>query len=458
MADERTDIDVPISEIHFAEEPDVDAPPGQRSRSLRRRQQSIESGIVKYPLDIPLAFEEARGSTIRDVDGNTYLDFFATISVLNVGHANPYVLEGAQDQLGKLAHSLDFPAEPRLNLIEKVNETLPDGLRDNNRVMFAGPTGTNTIEGTIKLAMKNTGNDSLIAFRGAYHGATFGAMSLSSSRSSNRTFGPFLPKTNFVPYPTQGDDSVTVDEAIEEARSLLEDDWRGVSDPAGIWIEPIQAPSGVSIPADGFIPRLRELADEHEIPLISDEIQAGFGRTGNWWACEWEGVTPDIITTAKSIGGVGLPLAATVYHDDYSMEPGDHGGTFRGNLPAMRAGVRAIEYIQHHDLLSHATELGELMRDRFREVQNTTSNVEDVRGRGLLIGVELVDGDGHPSKAMADSVLEYCYKNGVLISTAGQNKNVLRIMPPLVTTTAQAEVGSDIICEAITSAADQHSG
>lgn len=470
-----------INELHFDDAPSVETDiPGPNSRRLLERQRAIDSSAVAYPRSVPIAFDEGRGATLRDVDGNTYLDFFAGIGVLNVGHSNPYVLEGVHDQTDKLVHTVDFPTETRIEFIEKLNEIAPGGLKNANRVIFGGPTGSDAIEATIKLAKYNTDGTGLIAFRGSYHGGTAGALSLTGGRKYRKKYTPLLSDVIHLPYPypfrdriqdanatavcpvgrdaASGDccKSVSCARALEEVRATIEDPYSGLNDPAGIWVEPIQGEGGVVIPPEGFLSGLKEIATEHDIPLIVDEIQAGFARTGKWFASEWYDTTPDAMTMAKGIGGAGLPLGAAMYHEGLdTWEPGGHVGTFRGFLPAMRGGIRAIEYIQDHDILAHTRDMGEQIRRRFREVGEATPLLGEVRGKGLFIGVEFYDGDIKSSKKIVEEIQEYCYQRGVLIWTAGRSSSVLRLLPPLVITEEQVETGMDIITEAIEECTDQ---
>ncbi|WP_266081031.1 aspartate aminotransferase family protein [Haladaptatus caseinilyticus] len=444
----------PIQDLHFADAPDVDRVPGPRSQELLEKQRQIDSSAVAYPKSVPIAIDAAKGATIRDVDGNTYLDFFAGIGVLNVGHSNPYVLEAVQEQTERVIHTIDFPTEARLDLIEALNEIAPGALPDHNRVVFGGPTGSDAIEATLKIAKYNTGNTGLIAFRGAYHGATSGALSLGGGRKYKRPYEPLLPDVSHVPYPYSFRQGISDDEARErvlsDVRELIEDPYSGIADPAGIWVEPIQGEGGVVTPPKGFLRGLKEITTENDIPLIVDEIQTGFGRTGQWFASDWEDVTPDIMPMAKAIGGIGLPLSATMYHEDLdTWEAGGHVGTYRGNVPAMRAGVRAIEYIRDHDLLAHAREMGTSIRKRFHDIADETPSIGDVRGRGLFVGVEFIDGNGMPNEPIVKSIQQHCYERGVLVWTAGRDGNVLRIIPPLVITEEQVETGMDIVMDAI---------
>ncbi|WP_231188155.1 aspartate aminotransferase family protein [Haladaptatus sp. DYF46] len=444
----------PIDELHFDDAPDVGTVPGPNTRELLDKQRDIDSSAVSYPEDIPIAFESGKGATVRDADGNTYIDMFAGIGVLNVGHANPYVLDAVHEQADKLVHTVDFPTEARLELIEKLDEIAPGDLQGNNKFVFGGPTGSDAIEAAIKLAKYNTGGDGLIAFRGAYHGATSGAMSLTGNKGFKDHYTPLLSDVVHAPYPYPfGQDKTpeeAVDRALEEVRAILEDPYGGLANPAGIFVEPIQGEGGIITPPEGFLTGLREIADDNDVVLVFDEIQSGLGRTGQWWASEWYDVTPDVMTTAKALGGVGFPLSGTMYHEDLdTWGSGDHAGTYRGHVVAMRAGTRAIEYIQDHDLLAHGRELGEYVRGRLREAATETGSIGEVRGKGLFVGAEFVDENGNPDGETVDAIQQYCYEKGVLVWKAGRHGNVLRLLPPLVLTEELAEIAMDVIGEAI---------
>lgn len=453
-------LDTPPAALHFDRAPLVETDiPGPASRRLIDRQGRIESNAVSYPKQIPIALEAGRGATLRDVDGNVFIDMFAGIGVLNVGHSNPYVVSGVKDQVGSLVQTLDFPTTARIELMERLNEIAPSGLRDNNRIMFGGPTGSNAVEASLKLARYVTGNQGIIAFRGGYHGSTFGALAISANNARKRDYEPVVPGAVHVPYPTADGESEasspTVETAIENVRELLGDPYSGLANPGGIWVEAIQGEGGVVVPPSGFLPRLAELARSHDVPLIVDEIQTGFGRTGEWFASEHEGITPDIMPLGKAIGGVGLPLSAMMIRSDLDIwDSGGHVGTFRGNVAGMVAGTRAIEYMQRHDLPTHASELGEYIRSRLREVATDTPELVDVRGRGLMIGAEFRDADGRPDPGLVKNIRSICYSRGVLVWNAGRHKHVLRLLPPLVLTEGLAERAMDIVTGAIDEATD----
>ncbi|SIR64295.1 aspartate aminotransferase family protein [Natronorubrum thiooxidans] len=444
----------PIEELHYDDAPNVDTVPGPNTRALLEKQEKIDSSAVAYPNDIPIAFEEGKGATVRDADGNTYIDLFAGIGVLNVGHSNPYVLEAVHEQADKFVHTVDFPTDARLELIEKLDEIAPAGLQGNNRVVFGGPTGSDAVEASIKLSKYNTGGDGLIAFRGAYHGATTGAMSVTSNKKFKEHYTPLLSDVVHAPYPhpfrQDKAPQEAVDHALEEVQAIVEDPYGGLANPAGIIVEPIQGEGGIITPPEGFLQGLRDIATDNDVTLVFDEIQSGLGRTGQWWASDWEGVTPDAMTSAKALGGAGFPLSATMYHEDLdTWGSGDHAGTYRGHVVGMRAGTRAIEYIQEHDLLAHARELGEYIQGRLREAAAETDRLADIRGKGLFIGAEFVDEDGKPDGDAVDEIQQYCFEHGVLIWTAGRHGNVLRFLPPLVLTHELAETALDVVVDAI---------
>jgi len=465
----------PIHELHFDDAPAVNTPiPGPKSKALLDRQQAVDSSAVAYPRTVPIAPEEGRGATLRDADGNTFIDMFAGIGVLNVGHSNPYVIEAVNEQTGKLVHTIDFPTEPRVAFIEKLNEIAPGGLRDANRVVFGGPSGSDAIEGSIKLAKHNTGGTGLIAFQGSYHGATAGALSLTGGKHYKENYTPLLPDTVHLPYPypyreRAGDGDaeavcpvgcgavpgeccgrISCARALEAVRDVLEDPYAGLTNPAGIWVEPIQGEGGIVVPPEGFLSGLKAISDEHDIPLIVDEIQSGFGRTGEWFASDHYGVTPDAVTMAKGIGGAGLPIGAMMYHEKLdTWEPGGHMGTFRGNVPAMVGGLRAIEYIQAHDLLAHTREMGELLRTRLREIAERVPALVDVRGRGLFVGAEFADTDGKTGKEIVAEIQRRCLENGVLVWKAGRTNDVLRLIPPLVITRELVETALEVVADAV---------
>ena len=450
---------IDLSELHFAEAPKiVKSPPGPESKRLLAAQNFLESNCVKYAKEMPIAFEEGRGATLKDADGNIYIDFFAGIGVLNVGHSNPFVLQVAKDQLEKLVHTIEFPSRARIALMEKLIEVAPGGLKGRAKVLFGGPTGTDAVAGAMKIARYNTRRTSFLAFQGCYHGAHGEGLAVTTNRMLKEYYLPMMPEVHFAPYPYcyrclfNRVPSQCSRLCFEYLNEMLRDPYSGTPKPAAIIVEPIQGGGGVIVPPDDFLPELERISKDYAIPLIVDEIQTGFGRTGKMFAAEhWE-VTPDIMTMAKAIGGIGLPLSATLFDPNLdTWKSGAHMGTFRGNAVAMVAGKAAIEFIQQRDLLSHVGELGTYALARLTKLMEKSRFVGDVRGKGLLIGIECVKDKKTkaPYKEIVKEVQTVCYKRGLLIWSAGHYGNVIRLLPPLVITKDLFEKGLDILEEAV---------
>lgn len=442
--------------LHFSRTPKILVkPPGPKTLELLRLQEKYESTAVLYPKSFPMALVEGKGSTVLDADGNLYLDFYAGISVLNFGHANPAIVSAAEAQLRRLTHALDFPNPVRLDLMRKIIEIAPGKMRERSRVLFGSPSGADAIEAALKVARHHTKRHAVIAFEGSYHGQTSGAISVSSTKRYRAGLPPLVPETHFLPFPYSyrcpfGDSADTC--GLECARYLervLADPYSGVPDPAAVILEPIQGEGGVVEAPQEFLQEVRRITEERGIPLIVDEIQSGLGRTGRMWSCEDAGITPDLMPIAKSLGG-GLPLAACVMQDGYdAWEPGAHVGTFRGNLVAMAAGLAALEFMDREDILGHVRDVGKRLRGRLEEIAEDHPYMGDVRGRGLMLGVEFVK-DPRTKEPWNEGVQRLqteCYQRGLLVWKAGHFGNVLRLLPPLVTTREQVDVAADIIDE-----------
>lgn len=443
-----------FEDLHFPGAPKIVVdPPGPKTKELLQQQERYESAAVLYPKSFPLALVEGRGSTVRDADGNLYLDFFSGISVLNFGHSNPAIIKAAEAQLHRLTHTLDFPHATRLALIRKIIETAPGHLRNASRVLFGSPSGADAVESALKLARNHTKRYAVISFDGAYHGQTAGALAVSSQRKPKESLPPLVPETHFLPFPycyrcPFGKDGDTCClECVRYFERVLNDPYSGVPDPAAVILEPVQGEGGIIDAPAEFLQEVRRITEEKGIPLIDDEIQCGLGRTGEMYACEQAGITPDLMPIAKSIGG-GLPLAACVVREDLdAWEPGAHVGTFRGNLVAMAAGLAALEFMEREELLDHVKEIGRFLKTRLEEIAADHDYMGDVRGRGLMLGVELVKDPRtkEPWKEGVQALQQECYRRGLLVWKAGHYGNVLRLLPPLVTTRAQVETAADIL-------------
>ncbi len=388
-----------FAELSFPEAPKIVVkPPGPKARALLEKQKEVDSRAVYYATVIPTAWETGKGATLKDVDGNTYVDFMAGISVLNVGHSNPYVVEAVKRQLDKLTHALDIPTPERIRLVEKLVEIAPAGLKDNSRVLFGGPSGSDAVEGALKIAKFNTKRHAILAFHGAYHGMTSGALSVTSKRSFRTGNLPLLPDIHFAPYAycyrcAFGKEYPECDmQCTRYIEYLFKDPESGLTDPAAIIVEPIQGEGGFITPPDGYLKELRRICDENKILLIVDEIQSGFGRAGKMFACEYEGITPDVMPIAKAVGGIGIPLAGCVIKKSLdTWEPGAHLGTFRGNVLACVAGYEAIDFTLRKGLVDRSAREGAYMLKRLKDLQQETKTIGEVRGKGLMVAAEFVE-------------------------------------------------------------------
>ncbi|MFW9802399.1 MAG: aspartate aminotransferase family protein [Candidatus Thorarchaeota archaeon] len=451
--------DEDLRNLHFAKAPViVKKPPGPQSKEMRKKQVNVETAAVSYPNAIPVAFKEGRGATLKDVDDNIYIDFFAGAGVLNIGHCNPEVVEAAKSQMEKLTHNLDFPSPIRMELIDEIQSVLPKKMRDSSKIFFVAPTGSDAVESAMKLAKFNTGRVGMISFEGAYHGMTAGAVTLTANKRFKKAIMPMIPEVHFVPYAycyrcafgkEYPDCSLECAKYLEH---ILEDPGSGVVNPAGIIIEAVQGEGG-SIPAPAeYIKEVRRISSDYSIPLIIDEIQAGMCRTGKMWALQHSGVTPDIMTISKGIGG-GLPLSVIVFDKKLdTWTKGTHVGTFRGNVVALAAGVATLRFIKKHRLWNHAARLGEeVFLPRLKELQDECKFIGDARGRGLMIGIEFVKDkkSKKPWPEIVDEVQRACYQKGLITETGGHFSNVVRFLPPVVLTRELAEAGLEIFIESV---------
>jgi len=448
-----------FKDLSFPEAPFIRVPPpGPKSKEYLEYQAAHEGSAVSYPKGMPMAIRRARGATVEDMDGNIYIDFFGGAGVMNVGHANPVVSEAASKQLSELTHSLDIPNQARKALVETLLTLLPKEL---NRVFFGGPTGSDAVEAALKLARSNSKRYPLIAFEGGYHGMSAGALSLSSGLVFKEDFLPLLPEVHFVPYAYcyrcafgRKPDSCGL-ECAQYLEHVVEDPHSGVGRPAAIIVEAIQGEGGSIVPPDAFIPRVRAVCDTHEILLVVDEIQAGFCRTGKMFSIEHTGTVPDIMTMSKALGGIGFPISAIAYRENLDTWPGGkHIGTFRGNVLAYAAGSEALNFMVQNRLAEHALSLGEVMLAWLKELEKDSKVVGEARGKGLMLGVELVRDKAtkEPASELARQVRAICHRHGLLIEIGGHYGNVARFLPPLILTEEMARKGIELFSEAVKTA------
>jgi diaminobutyrate-2-oxoglutarate transaminase len=447
---------VDFSDLSFGGAPSIKTPPpGPKSKEYLAYQSSHESSTVSYPKGMPMAIQRAKGATVEDVDGNLYIDFFGGAGVMNVGHSNPAVVQAVIKQIGELSHTLDFPTPGRKLLIETLSAVLPEKL---SRLSFGGPTGSDAVESAVKLAKYNTKRQGIVAFEGSYHGMTVGALSLTSGRHFREPFLPLLPEVHFVPYAycyrcpfNKKPDSCSL-ECAEYLSHVLEDPHSGVGKPAAVIVETIQGEGGSIVPPVQFIPKVRQICDKHEVLMIADEIQSGFCRTGKMFAFEHTNTIPDVVTMSKALGGIGLPVSGIAYQEKLNVMPaGQHIGTFRGNVAAFVAGAAALDFMLSSKLADHALNLGERMLLSLRELERNSEIVGDVRGKGLMLGIEFVKDKAtkEPAPEWARSVRTGCHRRGLLIEIGGHYNNVARFLPPLVLTDELAQKGLAIFMDTV---------
>ncbi|MBK3524462.1 MULTISPECIES: diaminobutyrate--2-oxoglutarate transaminase family protein [Streptomyces] len=360
---------------------------------ILRRQSARESSARTYARALPIVPVRARGLTIEGADGRRYLDCLSGAGTLALGHNHPVVLEAIRGVLdsGAPLSVLDLATPVKDAFVTELFRTLPPGLADRARVQFCGPAGTDAVEAALKLVRAATGRSGVLAFAGAYHGMTAGALAVSGGAPDVQAARLPYPQDYRCPFGIGGPAGAEL--AARWAESLLDDPKSGVPLPAGMILEPVQGEGGVIPAPDDWLRRMRRLTADRSIPLIADEIQTGVGRTGAFWAVDHSGVTPDVMVLSKAIGG-SLPLAVVVYRDDLdTWQPGAHAGTFRGNQLAMAAGTATLAYVRENALAERAATLGSRMLTRLADFGREHACVGDVRGRGLMIGIELVTPD-----------------------------------------------------------------
>jgi len=422
--------------------------PGPKARSIIDRDEAVLS--PSYTRGYPLVVAKGEGAMIEDVDGNRFLDCNAGIAVVATGHCHPKIVHAIREQAGKLIHmsGTDFYYENMVQLAEKLAALAPGGFA--KRVYF-GNSGTEAMEAALKMARYHTGRGQFVAFFGAFHGRTMGSLALTGSKSTQKKgFFPMMPGAHHVPYAYcyrcaygKTPDSCSV-ECVKAIEDTLFRQTLPAEEVAAIVVEPVQGEGGYVVPPQKFFDELRRVAEKHGILLIFDEIQSGMGRTGKMFAAEHFGVAPDILTLAKGIAS-GMPLGATVARAEVmSWKPGAHASTFGGNPVCVASALATIELLEQ-ELIDNAARVGAHMKARLDELPKRFPIVGDVRGLGLMIGIELVRDQATKERApeLRDRLVEMCFERGVLVLGAGSN--TIRICPPLVITRDQADLAVDTI-------------
>lgn len=407
-----------------------------------------------YTRSYPLVAKRGRGAMVEDVDGNRFLDFAAGIAVVSTGHCHPEVVQAVQQQAAELLHmsGTDFYYENMVTLAEKLEAITPG--KFPKRVFYSN-SGTEAIEAALKLARYATGRKNFIAFHGCFHGRTYGSLSLTSSKAVQRDrFGPFLPGVFHAPYsyPYRCPLGAPPEKCAAACLGYLENTLlRTVTSPqevAAIVVEPIQGEGGYVIPPDEFLQGLERLCRQHGMLLVVDEVQSGMGRTGKWWASEHAGITPDILCVAKGIAS-GLPLGATIARADLmTWPPGAHASTFGGNPVAIAAALATIRLIEG-GLLENARRLGDYLFGKLADWPRRHRLVGEVRGRGLMIALELVRDPQTKERATSerDAVVQAAFQRGLLLLGCGANN--VRLMPPLIIGQEQADCALELLEESL---------
>ncbi|MGP4099401.1 4-aminobutyrate--2-oxoglutarate transaminase [Nonomuraea sp. KM90] len=426
--------------------------PGPKSQELlARKQAAVPPGIGTT---LPVFVTRAGGGVVQDADGNSLIDFGSGIAVTNVGNAAPKVVERVRKQVADFTHTcfMVTPYESYVEVCEKLNELTPG---DHEKRTFLVNSGAEAVENAVKIARHATGRQGVVVFDHGYHGRTLLTMTLTAKNMPYKQgFGPFAPEVYRVPlaYPFRwpsGPENCA-EEAAEQAIDMITKQI-GAQNVAAVVIEPIAGEGGFIVPARGFLPRIAEFCRANGIVFVADEVQTGFARTGTLFACEDEGVVPDIITTAKGIAG-GLPLAAVTGRAEImdKVHVGGLGGTYGGNPLACEAALGVLETIESEDLVARARRIGEIMLPRLEALKERFDVVGDVRGRGAMIAIELVEpGTKEPNPTAVQEIVKRCHAEGLLVLTAGTYGNVLRFLPPLVIPEHLLEEGLGILEKAI---------
>ncbi|CAC11216.1 L-2, 4-diaminobutyrate:2-ketoglutarate 4-aminotransferase related protein [Thermoplasma acidophilum] len=415
--------------------------------------------LARSTQSLPVVGKIGRGVYVEDVDGNVYLDFSSGISVTNLGHVDPYVTAKVEDQLHKMWHfpGTDFYTEMQVLAAKSLIEVTPG--KFEKRVFFTN-SGTESVEAAIKVAKSYTGRGMFIGFIGAFHGRTQGSLSFTASKPiHHRGFFPSMPGVEHVPYPNPYRNPFGIDgyenpdelvnRVIDYIETYLLKTYVPPEDVAGILAEPVQGEGGYIVPPMNFFRELRKLADSYNIPLMMDEVQSGFGRTGKFFASEHFGVEPDVITLAKAIAS-GIPMGAVVMRKEMNFkESGLHSNTFGGNLIASAACVATIEEMKKLNVVENSAKQGAYLRKRLEELQSKYDAIGDVRGLGLMQAIDFVKDrrTKEPNSKLRNAVIDNAFRLGLILLSTGSS--AIRIIPPLIITQDQIDEGIEVLDKAI---------
>jgi 4-aminobutyrate aminotransferase len=397
--------------------------------------------------------DRAEGVYLYTTDGRRYLDFTTGIGVTNTGHCHPRVVAAIQEQAARLIHGQANIVihEPMIRLTEELSQILPPALD----TYFFSNSGAEAVEGAVKLARASTGKTNIIVFQGSFHGRTHATMAMTTSKTIYRAgFQPLVSGIFVAPYPYAyyygWDEELTVEFSIRELKRLLKSQ-TAPEETAAIVVEPVLGEGGYVVPPKTFLPRLRQICDQHGILLIADEVQSGFGRTGRWFAMDHSGTIPDIVIMAKGMAS-GMPLSGLAASRELMEKwiPGSHGGTYGGNAVACAAAIATIQVMREEGLIQNAVKMGQVLKAGLGQLQEEFPEIGDVRGLGLMVATEFSRPDGQTWPERASGVAQAAYRAGLMLLTCGTDGNVIRWIPPLVVDQTQIQEALDIFAEALT--------
>jgi 4-aminobutyrate aminotransferase len=429
-------------------------PPGPKAKKIVERDSAVIS--PSFGRAYPLVIERGEGNIVVDVDGNEFIDMNAGLAVCSVGHSHPKVVKAIKDQVDKFIHYsyTDFFYDDYVDLGEKLHDLVPG---DHKKKFFYGNSGAESIEAAMKVARWHTGRQGYLAYIGSFHGRTMGAVSLTASKPYQRArFAPLVPGVEHIFYPYCYRCPFNLEcpscgyACVDYIDEYLFHRYVPPEEVAMLIAEPIQGEGGYIVPPDGYFKRLKKLLDEYGILFASDEVQAGVGRTGKWFGIEHFGVVPDIVCMAKGIAA-GMPLGVMASRADIQdWKPGSHASTFGGNPVSCAAALAVIDVIKSENLLENAQKQGKLIKDRLNEMKEEHPTIGDVRGKGLMVGVELVKDKTTKEYAQKETgeVMMECFRNGLAIVNCGIN--VIRWMPPLTITSDLVEPALEIFEKSLT--------
>jgi len=417
----------------------------------------IESNAKTYARTFTLSINKGKACRIWDTNGKEYIDFLSCAGALPLGHSHPYIQEKVLDFIksGQVLQALDMATPQKIRFVETLYSVLPAEFSKNAKIQFCGPTGSDAVEAAIKLFKTATGRGTIVAFQGGYHGMTAGALSIMGNLNPRNSLSGFSADVHLFPYPNNarcpygqklnGGENIS----LQHIDNMFSDPESGVTKPAMVILEAIQGEGGCIPASPNWLAGLREITSKYDIPLVIDEVQTGIGRTGDWFAFAKSGIIPDGVILSKAVGG-GFPLSTVMYHSKYdSWQPGAHAGTFRGNQIAMVAGQAAIQFISCNNVLDNATAMGNYLKQSLNYLREKFDCIGDIRGRGLMLGIEIIDRNGKLDGELAKAIKRDCFKNGLLIEIGGRYGAILRFLPPLIIKSDDIDLVIDILKKSI---------